>query len=308
MRNFSILLAATTWLSLSATLFGQGSAPRPKSPVVHNLLMQREEVLSAIQDNDAHLLSLLRLVEQSKHLAARARQAGNGAEAATAAQALENAEQGIELVQHKLARERAILWQINSALDQAREWPPDLVAVHPAATPIGMTGTVKITNAQGHAIALHGQGFKLQPGMTIDLPGRHSFMRLQLPSGARVDLGPHTRLRYEAGKTDRIYDLLQGELHLNERAKAYLHKKFGSRFSIRTPQVAVAVRGTEFTISTNSRRSVFTVLSGEIALRVNGRKAPIILRRMQWLRIPTHGAIPSPAAISGSHMQVWWQP
>ncbi len=294
-------------LSLNVAFVGHGSAPRPKSPVVHNLLVQREEILSAIQDNDAHLRSLLQLAEQSKLLAVQARQAGNGAEAATAAQALENAEQGIILVQQKLTRERASLRQVNSALDQAREWPPALVAVHPAAIPMRMTGTVKITDAQGHAVALQSQGFKLQPGMSIDLPGRHSSMRLQLPSGARIDLGPHTRLRYEAGKSGSVYDLLQGELHLNERAKAYIYKKFGARFRVRTPQVAVAVRGTEFIIDTNSRRSTFTVLSGEIALRVKGRKAAIILRSMQRLRIPAHGTIPLPAAISGSHVQVWWQ-
>lgn len=115
-----------------------------------------------------------------------------------------------------------------------------------------------------------GSTFILQQGDEIKT-GRDAHIELELSGGSRIRLGPDSSFKAEKLIGEFSFSLTFGRL------KAMVKRLAMRRFSVRTPNVAVAVRGTEFEVLQSSAETVIEVHEGVVeASPVGGGTAVMV--------------------------------
>lgn len=124
-----------------------------------------------------------------------------------------------------------------------------------AAVVRGIEGDVFIRTGTGDIRI--GSTFILRQGDEIRT-GRDAHIELELSDGSRIRLGPDSSFKAEQLTGEFSFSLAFGRL------KAIVKKLAMRRFSVRTPSVAVAVRGTEFEVLQSSTETVIEVYTGVV--------------------------------------------
>jgi len=115
-----------------------------------------------------------------------------------------------------------------------------------------------------------GSTFVLQRGDQIRT-GRHAHVELELSGGSRIRLGSDSSFKAEKLTGEFSFSLAFGTL------KAMVKRLAMRRFVVSTPNVAVAVRGTEFAVLQSSEETLIEVYNGVVeASPVGGGTAVIV--------------------------------
>lgn len=105
--------------------------------------------------------------------------------------------------------------------------------------------------------------------------GKHSRIELALVDGSRIRLGPESVFKAEELQKKLTFRLTVGKF------RAWVKRAMSRRFRVRTPNVAVAVRGTEFAVSEGAAGALVEVFRGEVeAMPVAGGETVLI--RAGW--------------------------
>ena len=170
---------------------------------------------------------------------------------------------------------------------------------------------LKSRPASLEVVALKGDvrsgGLPLAPGAQVAAgqdvtSGSASYVTLKLADGSTLVLLPASTARIErasaapgGGATDTRVRLEQG------RAEAAVQPRRagGTRFEIRTPIAASAVRGTKFRVAAGDAgdRSTSEVLEGEVAVRDNAGRAEVVVRGGFGTRVLAKEAPLAPRAL-----------
>ena len=136
----------------------------------------------------------------------------------------------------------------------------------------GIKGKVFVKTAAGEIRV--GPNFIMREGDEIRI-GKHSQIELALIDGSRIRLGPESVFKVEGLQKRCNFSLAAGKF------RAWVKRTMSRRFAVRTPNVAVAVRGTEFAVSEDGSGAVVEVFRGEVeAMPVAGGETVLI--RAGW--------------------------
>lgn len=152
----------------------------------------------------------------------------------------------------------------------------------PVAQVIRLSGVVEVT--RGNATGALQLGTALEPGdvITTTATGR---VRLQLIDGSTINLGSRSALTVADVVSQGLGTERQIELELVQGALRALAAPATpkSRFEIRTPLAVTAVRGTEWGILSDAKKSDVIILSGRVGIRrniVSGESAVSLTRNL----------------------------
>lgn len=185
----------------------------------------------------------------------------------------------------------------------------------------------------------------LEPGDEIRTAGDGG-ARLQMADGrAGLSLGPNSTLRLEEDERgDQVADLMEGKLYLtvdkldeyrqkiedklvslkndaatvagadiSEISKAYenllksLSIKMKNRFQVRTPTVALAVRGTRFIVTEDKQAGTeVIVLDGLVEVSGGNGQQPVSIPGGYIARIGADGDIIGPRQTDVTAIEPWW--
>jgi ferric-dicitrate binding protein FerR (iron transport regulator) len=160
-------------------------------------------------------------------------------------------------------------------------------------------GKVQVKTAQGWEILT--PETLLKPGQQIRT-GKASRAELLFGDGTRVNLHANTNFMLESEKESTSnYRLSLG------RGKAYMKKYGQRRFKIRTPNVAVAVRGTEFLVETSAAGdTALVVLQGEVGFSSLDNEQEVSVHSGQLAIMTAQGSLRGPESIDLKTLQAWW--
>ena len=136
----------------------------------------------------------------------------------------------------------------------------------------GLRGEVFVKSASG--MVRIGPNYIMRQGDEIRT-GKHSRVELMLIDGSRIRLGPESVFQVEELQQRLGFRLTVGKF------RAWVRRSMSRRFRVRTPSVAVAVRGTEFAVSEAVAGALVEVFRGEVeAVPVAGGETVLI--RAGW--------------------------
>lgn len=194
------------------------------------------------------------------------RNSGDAAAVAVTHEAVAEAEQGVREARQLAERANALLARREKQLDDVR-----LLAISEKrkgglrGTALTVDGEVRIFDAHGKAV--NGSFRPLQVGDRV-VTGKDGSARLILAGGgAEALLAPGSAMTITADDLDAGFlgDLATGQIWL----RAQLYHRIGSRFEVRTPTVAVAVRGTEFSVQATEDGTRVGVAEGVVHITPN---------------------------------------
>ena len=108
-------------------------------------------------------------------------------------------------------------------------------------------------------------GTSLGPGDTLETRSCDAWIELKLRDGSTLTIAGHSTLRLLDGEAGgKRFELSQGSLWANPAAGAT-----GEPLLIRTPTMAVEVRGAQFNIQTSSTKSIVRVNEGSARVKKN---------------------------------------
>jgi ferric-dicitrate binding protein FerR (iron transport regulator) len=177
-----------------------------------------------------------------------------------------------------------------------------LAATSPnAVVPGAIRGTVEIRRGNSWLPISKTDVYK--PGDEIRT-GRTGTVELYFSDGARLDLGPNSNLTFTA---EEEVSVLKGLLHLEHICVAGC----AERRRYRTPTIALAVRGTGFTIDQSSERTVVSVYEGTVDITPTpaaGKSPPAVsVGTGQRLTISTKGVAGSIETFDPAKSSHWWE-
>ncbi len=156
------------------------------------------------------------------------------------------------------------------------------------------------------------QGAVLRQGQTITT-GPDGEFDLELPSGsARIRVGKNSsftltereQLLFEAGRFHYTH-------HKTDDALGAMLARFENmlvRFPMRTPTVAIGVRGTEFeTAMEADGTGTVVVFDGEVTVQGEGMKEAVVVRAGQQVRFTGEKVLGEPAVVDLQQRDRWWE-
>ncbi len=189
-----------------------------------------------------------------------------------------------------------------------------------------VSGYVEIQKANSKKIQIldDQQTFVLEKGdiITTGVNGRIK-LHFDFESGGRdMIVGKSSQLTIEQGSDGSQYPtLMKGQIHfskgivddaLSQMQKEFSQSEIGQRIKkkieIRTPTVAIAVRGTIFTLSEDSLKGTeLIVMEGSVELTELKSGKSIIVEGGNKGNIITNGEISEPIKIDISSIEKWWE-
>lgn len=130
-------------------------------------------------------------------------------------------------------------------------------------------GQAKLFNSQGEARDL-ARGAQVREGDRIET-GAGGHVHLKFVDGGRLSVRPASRLQIENySQADQQSALTAIRFKLDEGTARSITGSWGEaerdRFRLNTPLAAIGVKGTDFSVSANSRQTLASVYSGAIVL------------------------------------------
>jgi hypothetical protein len=185
------------------------------------------------------------------------------------------------------------------------------------------SGQIKVRKPNGDVYVLgDGQNIEIQIGDVIATgsDGRIKIHFAFETGGKDMTIDKNTKVRIVKGE-DGIQqpELFDGNLHVSnsvmdkveeayEREKAIISNKLKKKFEIRFPSGALAVRGTDFTVSASPQNGTeVNVMEGSVELKGIGNEDPIIIEAGFKGNITLLGEISGPVKIDMSTIEKWWE-
>ncbi len=215
------------------------------------------------------------------------------------AQAIDNAQQALDAASRKLADDQKRLDAVNQAL---LLWHSVWDSIGPRALATIVRGTITVDTPQGP------KPFDpyepVHPGRHIRL-GPDAFLELQLSNGSEMHLGPDTDFEYERDVQGVQWEVFKGELHKITVIMGVRGSNDDTRY--RGPTTISAVRGTDFTLSTDGNQDTVTVLEGAVEVDPQSGRPKVTLTGGQQLIVPKSGAVGPPTTFDPKQLQRWWE-
>lgn len=193
-----------------------------------------------------------------------------------------------------------------NALEEAARW--ELSSKEYGVAGI-VTGQVLKKSQRGSSI-FDGKS-PLQEGDAIET-GSYGRTEIMLPDHSIVSTGSDTVfeiLKLDAKELLSDYKIVKGKLHVARACMKYAleYRRLCWVTHYRIPKVAIAVRGTEFSIEINNDTTSVTVFEGEIEIGEKGTNRPVKVGEMERLLIDSDGAVRGPLPVSKDSIHRWWE-
>lgn len=263
---------------------------------VQNLLVklekQRDEVLVQVKAAEERMARNQDLVSRTV--------AGTHEAQATARQALAASQAALDKRRLQRAKAEGAVVRVQQALQRLATGTAPIRAL-----PLAIRGEALVVAKDGSRQALGVGRSWLEPGDTL-VTGPDGRVELEAFEGqATLVVGPDTRLLLPS---DADPSLQLGIGRLLGKWKAKVNRKF----TVRTPAVAVAVRGTQFLVEARPQGDVAClVLEGLVDISDREGKVTRPVSAGQRLRIPTAHVpgqpLPEPETVDPKTLDRWWE-
>ena len=294
LRNVGCLLLA---LGLSPALQAADALERA---IAHATTLQTQALgaVAAAQRAHAEAQADLRV---NRGIEAEARRARDPAAIAVAGEAVQQAQALERETARNLALARALLdarTRQQASLRELSRWQRP-----PRAVLVSDEGQVQRYNQDGNPVR-HGLAV-LSAGERIET-GPDGGARLFVSGGdAEVALGANSS--YSVTQDDVQGDFM-GQLNAGlMRMRAYVQKKLGKKFEVRTPSAVTSVRGTDFSVARTPAGDRVQVYSGVVAVTPAAGGAEVLVEARQALLVPPTGAWPTPQPLPPGADDLPWE-
>jgi len=202
-------------------------------------------------------------------------------------------------------------------------------------------GDITILKNNGEQLKLSDTQNSLLENGDVITTSQNSKIELQFLEGrGNITVGENTKLKFSKQDSTDLVDMIKGKVKLGvkrideyekelideyeeykkdiqvidkslEQTFGYIRaktKKYANKFEVRTPTVAVAIRGTEFLVNSNDDLSTeIIVLEGTVEMKaINGNKT-ILINAGQKGIVNGEGILSEPTQIDVTKLEKWWE-
>ncbi|HEV2135790.1 MAG TPA: FecR domain-containing protein [Terracidiphilus sp.] len=214
-------------------------------------------------------------------------------------QAIENAQQALDAARQNLGDDEKRLDAANHALVL---WTTIGDSIGPRALATIFRGQITVDTPQG--AKPFDPNLPVQPGQHIHL-GPNAFLELQLGNGSEMHLKANTDFEYERDVKGVEWQIFRGEMHKITIIMGVRGANDDARY--RGLTATCAVRGTDFTLSTDGKKDTVTVLEGSVEVDPGGGRTKVTLTGGQQLVVPKTGAVASMTSLDPKAVARWWK-
>lgn len=300
-RRVSVLFASMISIAAFICLTSLPMVKSASAQKVPNadLLEMKGEFLKKVNDEKAAIARSQDLLwrAQAAHQQALAQEDVDGGN--VTAEAIGNAQHALDVSNQNLSEDQRRLDAVNQALVL---WTSVGDSLGPRALATEVRGQVTIDTPQGPKT--FDQYAPVHPGEHIHL-GPDAFLELQLGNGSEMHLGPNSDFEYERDVHGVQWELFKGEMHKITIIMGVRGANDEARY--RGPTTVCAVRGTDFTLSTDGNEDTVTVLEGSVEVDPGSGRAKVMVTGGQKLVVSKSGILPAPMTFDPKNSTRWWE-
>lgn len=264
-----------------------------------DLLQMKGEFLKRVNDEKAAVARDQELLERAQAAHQQAVSDNDSDGAGVTQQAMENAQQALEKASQSLGDDEKRLDAVNHALVL---WTSIGDSIGPRALTTMARGQITVDTPQGPKP--FDPYVPVKPGQHIHL-GANAFLELQLGNGSEMHLRPNTDFEYERDVQGVRWEIFRGELHKVTIIMGVRGANDDARY--RGATATCAVRGTDFTLSTDGREDTVTVLEGAVEVDPGGGRPKEMLSGGERLIVAKSGTVGSAVSIDAKTVTRWWE-
>lgn len=264
-----------------------------------DLLAMKGEFLKHVNEDKAAIANDQALLGRARAAHQQALSDNDSDGISVTGQAINNAQQALDRATRNLKDDQLRLAAAEHALTL---WTAAGDSIGPRALATIVRGQIVVDTPQGPKP--FDASLPVQPGQHIRL-GPNAFLELQLGNGSEMHLGPNTDFEYERDVNGATWEIFKGELHKITVIMAVRGANDETRY--RGPTAICAVRGTDFTLSTDGNKDTVTVLEGSVEVDPQGGRPKTTLSAGQQLVVPKSGTMASPKYFDSKTVSRWWE-
>lgn len=264
-----------------------------------DLLQMKGHFLKQVNEDNTTITRDESLLTQAEAAHRQALSNNDSDGAAVTLQATQNALKALETARVNLAADQKRLDAVNQALVL---WTSVGDSVGPRALATIVRGTIVIDTPQG--AKPFDPYAPVKPGQHIHL-GPDAFLELQLGNGSEMHLGPNSDFEYERDVQGVQWELFKGELHKITIIMGVRGSNDDARY--RGANAICAVRGTDFTLSTDGSQDTITVLEGSVEVDPGAGRSKVTLTEGEKLIVPKSGMVAPLKQIDPKTVVRWWE-
>ena len=219
-----------------------------------DLLRMKGVFLQNIKNDQAAIANDQSLLDRARAAHNEAVANGDSDGASVTAEAIGNAQQALDRAKQNLADDQGRLSAVNQAMVL---WTSIGDRTGPRALATIVRGQITVDTAEGPKP--FDPYSPVHPGQHVHV-GPNSFLELQLEDGGEMHIGPNSDFLYERDVQGVQWELFEGELHKITVIMGV--RGANDEPSYRGMASVAAVRGTDFTLSTDGKKDTYTVLEG----------------------------------------------
>lgn len=295
--RFTLLISIAAFMCL-ASLPMVNSAPAQNVPNA-DLLEMKGEFLKKVNDEKNAVAKNQDLLWRAQTAHQQAIANGDVDGGNVTAEAIGNAQAALDKAKQNLFEDQRRLDAVNQAMVL---WTSVGDSMGPRALATKVRGQVTVDTPQGPKP--FDPYAPVHPGEHIHI-GPNAFLELQLGNRSEMHLGPNSDFEYERDVHGIQWELFKGEMHKITIIMGVRGANDNALY--RGPTTICAVRGTDFTLSTDGNQDTVTVLEGAVEVDPGSGRPKVTLTGGQQLIVPKSGAIGSVTAFDPNALQRWWE-
>lgn len=264
-----------------------------------DLLQMKGEFLKRVNEDNAAIAKDQDLLARAQAAHQQAVSENDSDGVFVTAQAIGNAQQALDKAQQNLAADQKRLDAANQALVL---WHSVGDSIGPRALATIVRGTITVDTPQGPRP--FDPYAPVQPGEHIHL-GPDAFLELQLGNGSEMHLRADSDFEYERDVQGVQWELFKGEMHKITIIMGVRGANDDARY--RGATAICAVRGTDFTLSTDGKQDNVTVLEGSVEVDPGPGRPKVTLSGGQQLIVPKSGDVGPAATFDAKALARWWE-
>jgi len=224
------------------------------------------------------------------------------------AEAASIAQKAIDISKRTISRLKGMITRENSRIAAAERVGKVRGKGHAAAVSV-LNGTVTRTT-KGKKVEMD-PNVPVRPGDRVST-GADGFVEIISSDGNTIQLDKNSEYIFvKQGKDLSIYKLRTGRIRqvvtevklLPARGKKLMLR----RTEVRTPQAAVAVRGTGFELEAGKKATKLTVFDGEVEVAATRGKVKIKVKKGETASVDARGKIKGPEPFEAKSIRKWWE-
>lgn len=264
-----------------------------------DLLRMKGQFLKQVNEDSAAVTRNENLLTRAEAAHQEALSNNDSDGASVTLQATQNALQALETARLNLAADKKRLDAVNQALVL---WTSVGDSIGPRALATIVRGTITVDSPQGPKP--FDPYAPVHPGQHIHL-GPDAFLELQLGNGSEMHLGPNSDFEFERDVQGVQWELFKGEMHKITIIMGVRGANDDARY--RGATAICAVRGTDFTLSTDGNRDTVTVLEGAVEVDPGAGRPKVALTGGQQVVVPKSGIVAPLKQMDPNTVVRWWE-